>query len=265
MTAILREDPDEIAAEPAASVSPGLVRVIEHCLEKAPVERFQSASDVAFALEALETGARLLPDEPEAHSQLGIALLATGHAAEAARELARAVELDPASADRRGNLGTALILAGRTREAIVEYRTRVKMDGVSARAHSDLGTALLGIQDLTGAMSELQRAVELDPGRATVHSNLGYALQQTGRYARAIGEYREALRLDPKLAGAWINLATALARDPATRGEARAALVRARVLSPDDPRVKVNLEELDSLGSRPSQAGKRPAASGDVH
>jgi len=54
MTAILREDPPELTSAPA-TVSPGLARVIQHCLEKAPVERFQSASDVAFALEALET------------------------------------------------------------------------------------------------------------------------------------------------------------------------------------------------------------------
>jgi cytochrome c-type biogenesis protein CcmH/NrfG len=64
---------------------------------------------------------------------------------------------------------------------------------------------------------------------------------------RAIAEYREALRLDPKLASAWINLATVLARDPKTRAEARAALEKARALSPDDPRVKANLEELDGL------------------
>lgn len=64
---------------------------------------------------------------------------------------------------------------------------------------------------------------------------------------RAVGEYREALRIDPKLASAWINLATALARDPRTRAEARSALLRAKALSADDPRVKANLEELDAL------------------
>ena len=97
------------------------------------------------------------------------------------------------------------------------------------------------------ALSELRRAVQLDPSRASAHSNLGYALQQSGKVEPAIAEYREALRLDPKLASAWINLATALSRDPGTRREARAALERARALSPDDPRVKANLEELDAL------------------
>ena len=35
--------------------------------------------------------------------------------------------------------------------------------------------------------------------------------------------------------------------DPRTRPEARAALLRAKALSPDDPRVKANLEELDAV------------------
>jgi Flp pilus assembly protein TadD len=199
------------------------------------------------ALEALRKGVALLPAEPEAHSQLGVALLASGRAAEAVGELARAVELDPGNGARHGNLGTALIMAGRTKEAIGQYEERVRIDDGDARAHSDLGTALLGTENLERALSELRRAVLLEPRRAPFHSNLGYALQQAGRVDEAVREYREALRLDPGFASAWINLATALARDPRTRAEARAALVRARALSPDDPRVKANFEELDAL------------------
>jgi hypothetical protein len=54
MTAIIREEPPDLAAaSPATAVPPGLARVVHHCLEKSPAERFQSASDAAFALEAL--------------------------------------------------------------------------------------------------------------------------------------------------------------------------------------------------------------------
>jgi dipeptidyl aminopeptidase/acylaminoacyl peptidase len=52
MTAILKEDPPEFART-RAEIPPALDRIIRHCLEKNVAERFQSARDVAFALEAL--------------------------------------------------------------------------------------------------------------------------------------------------------------------------------------------------------------------
>ncbi len=50
--AILREDPPPIETGSAA-VSSTLDRVVRRCLEKEPSERFQTARDVGFALEAL--------------------------------------------------------------------------------------------------------------------------------------------------------------------------------------------------------------------
>src|SRR5271170_6341110 len=52
MTAILKEDPPELN-EMEHPVSPGLERIVRRCLEKQPEQRFQSAKDLAFALEAL--------------------------------------------------------------------------------------------------------------------------------------------------------------------------------------------------------------------
>jgi eukaryotic-like serine/threonine-protein kinase len=52
MSAILNEDPPEIS-QIVQTTPPGLRRVVHRCLEKNPDQRFQSASDLAFALEAL--------------------------------------------------------------------------------------------------------------------------------------------------------------------------------------------------------------------
>jgi serine/threonine protein kinase len=52
MSAILNEDPPGIS-QIVRSTPPGLQRVVHRCLEKNPEQRFQSASDLAFALEAL--------------------------------------------------------------------------------------------------------------------------------------------------------------------------------------------------------------------
>jgi len=52
MSAILREDPPDLSVT-NQNISPGLERIVRHCLEKNPEQRFHSAHDVAFALEAL--------------------------------------------------------------------------------------------------------------------------------------------------------------------------------------------------------------------
>jgi eukaryotic-like serine/threonine-protein kinase len=52
MTAILKEDPPELT-EINRNISPALERIVRHCLEKNPDQRFQSARDLAFNLEAL--------------------------------------------------------------------------------------------------------------------------------------------------------------------------------------------------------------------
>src|SRR5207253_7681631 len=47
--------PPDLSAT-SRSVSPAIERIIQHCLEKKVEERFQSARDLGFALEALSGG-----------------------------------------------------------------------------------------------------------------------------------------------------------------------------------------------------------------
>jgi eukaryotic-like serine/threonine-protein kinase len=52
MTAILKEDPPEITTT-GKPIAPALERIVRRCLEKKPLQRFQSARDLAFNLEGL--------------------------------------------------------------------------------------------------------------------------------------------------------------------------------------------------------------------
>jgi Tol biopolymer transport system component len=70
MTAILREDPAELPA----GTPPALDRIVRRCLEKSPDERFQSARDLAFALEALSgaSGAESAVTSAPRRSRVGV-------------------------------------------------------------------------------------------------------------------------------------------------------------------------------------------------
>jgi eukaryotic-like serine/threonine-protein kinase len=82
MNAILKEEPPEVQ-EAIPTLTPGLDRVVRHCLEKNPAQRFQSASDIAFDLETISsqsgTSSRLTAVTDERRSywkQAAAALLA---------------------------------------------------------------------------------------------------------------------------------------------------------------------------------------------
>ena len=64
MTAILREEPPEFS-DWGRNIPPALDRLVRHCLEKKPEQRFQSASDIAFDLQGT-SGALSQADAPAA-------------------------------------------------------------------------------------------------------------------------------------------------------------------------------------------------------
>lgn len=60
MTAILKEDPEPVESV-APSVPPSLARIVDHCLEKRPEQRFQTARDLAFNLDSISTSTGAAP------------------------------------------------------------------------------------------------------------------------------------------------------------------------------------------------------------
>ena len=75
MNAILKQEPPELGG----ALPPPLDRIIHRCLEKRPEERFQSASDLAFALESLSGSSerKAQPEAPRRH-YLRLIVLASG-------------------------------------------------------------------------------------------------------------------------------------------------------------------------------------------
>ena len=78
MTAILKEDPPEMTSG-GSGLSPALQHIVQHCLEKKPGERFQSARDIAFNLQAVSdslTGSRVAAAPARKDLRLWLAALA---------------------------------------------------------------------------------------------------------------------------------------------------------------------------------------------
>jgi len=158
----------------------------------------------------LENATKMCPDDAEAHSNLGNALLENGHLERAVESCIRAVEIKPHLAEAHNNMGNGLRLLGKLDEAIVSYLRAVQIQPGFATAHNNLGNALRGLGKLDDAIVSYRRALEVQPGSATAQNNLGTALRDLRRFDEAVVCYRRALELKHDYAEAHNNLGSTL-------------------------------------------------------
>ena len=182
------------------------------------------------ALRAMTQAATLLPDDAEAHSNLGNALRAQRRPDEAVASYRRALEIKPCYPEACINLGNVLLEQRQFDAAAASYRRALQDRPDVAQAHSNLGNALRGLGQLEEAAASYERALALEPNFAGAHSNLGDVLRELGRLEAAAASCRRALELQPDLAGAHNSLGNALLDlgqfAPATDSYRRAVALR---------------------------------------
>jgi len=203
----------------------------------------------------LEEAVRLEPKLAAAHEAMGFLHYQSGDRVAAARELARAVELD--SRNFLVHYYTAL-LAGQGGDEVDEpareasLRRAIELNPNFAPAHDALAGALIrNDRNKDEALKLITRAVQLEPGVTNYWLNLVQALLELNRA-------KEARRLAEKLSVEARNQeeqqrAKMMLRDVEQYERAEAAMVAAR----DKVRA-------DSAGARPRPQADQPHAEGTV-
>jgi predicted O-linked N-acetylglucosamine transferase (SPINDLY family) len=161
------------------------------------------------ALPAFQKVVALMPEDPEAHFNLGVILKGMGQHEKAVASYRKAIQLKPAYAEAHTNLGNTLKDLGQLDAALDSYRRALKIDPDSADAHNNLGTALKDLGLFDEAIASYRKAVALKPDFALAYYNLGNAQKELGQ-VDAVASYRKAVAIKPDFADAHNNLGTAL-------------------------------------------------------
>ena len=214
------------------------------------------------ALPALQKATEFLPDDAEAHCNLGNALKDLGQLDDAVASYRRALEIKPDYAEAHSNLGNALQDLGQLDDAVASYRRALEIKPDFAEAHSNLGNALKDLGQLDDAVASYRRALEIKPDYAEAHSNLGNALQDLGQLDDAVASYRRALEIKPDYAEAHSNLGNAL-KDLGQLDEAVASYRRALEIKPDYAEAHNNLGNALKDSGNSTSGGELPPGAGD--
>ncbi|RNJ72797.1 MAG: tetratricopeptide repeat protein [Thaumarchaeota archaeon S15] len=145
---------------------------------------------------ALAKGAPPDPEDLQARTMMGHALLALGRYADALDVFEKAVAADPKSADAHHGLGRALFMGGQHDKALEEYGRAIAYGANHFMAHLDKGTALAHMGRHKEAVAPLERACMIKPRNAEARLKAARALHGVGRHEEALKSCRRATELD---------------------------------------------------------------------
>jgi predicted O-linked N-acetylglucosamine transferase (SPINDLY family) len=198
------------------------------------------------ALDALQTAARLLPNDAGAHNNLGNALARLGRVDDALASYRQALLLSPNLAEAHNNLARAYLDLGQLDSAVASCGRAVQLKPRYADAHETLGNALLGLGKLEQASASYRQALKIKPNFADAHRNLGLALRLHGHTAEADASCRRALEIDPHSAATFVILADSNA-DRGQFAEAEALLRQAIAIEPESPEAWAGIVRLRKM------------------
>ena len=171
---------------------------------------FQLTGRLQESLIANQRAVAILPNDGEAHINLGNTLKELGRLEEAESSYSKAIAIKPDLAEAHINLGNTLKELGRLEDAEASYNKAIAIKPDLAEAHSNLGATLQTLGRLEEAEASCRKAIAIKPDYAQAHSNLGLTLKELGKLEEAEASCRKAIAIKPDLAEAHINLGNTL-------------------------------------------------------
>jgi len=128
---------------------------------------------------------------------LGLLLLRTRRAFEAAKVFSQVTTLFPQSPEAHNFLGDALTDSNQWEQAEAAYRAAIALDPNGYEPHTNLGSLLRLTGNLNESAAEQRKAIAIAPERYEAYINLANTLKDQGDFDEAIQNYRKGLAIHP--------------------------------------------------------------------
>ena len=198
-----------------------------HNLGAALIER----GDVASGLKSLHKALALAPQDLDCLVEAADATRALGRPADAVALYQKALLNDPRLIEAQNNLGNAYLELAQFADAAACYQNALQQRPGDAQILCNLSNAQRRLGRLEAALASSARAIAIEPGSSTAHNHHGLALAAMGRREEAAASFAQALALDPRCIDAINNLGNVL-RDLGRRREVLALYARAVDIDP---------------------------------
>ena len=202
------------------------------------------------ALDANERAVKLVPEDAEAHNNLGVTLRQLGRLEESSHSFRRAIALESKFSEAYDNLGTTLQELGKLEQAEVCVKQAIELKPDHADSHYNLGNTLRELGRLEDAASSYRQAIALEPGYSEAHNNLGATFKELMKLDKSEIHLRQAIAINPDFTEAHNNLGNTL-KELDRLEESEASFKQAIAINPDFVEAHNNLgntlQELDRL------------------
>ncbi len=162
--------------------------------------------EFALAMDDLNRGLALAPDQPQLLRLQAVALHQQGYFPAAAATWRQVLRSEPNDAAVHNNLGSALGAAGDMSGAVVALRRACELAPIRANYWYNLAKALEGVADARGACVALTQLLELTPEDAKARVLRAGTLKTLGRIKEAAADLRYVLVKYPDSVEAWSSL-----------------------------------------------------------
>lgn len=142
----------------------------------------------------------------EAHAQAARAAEKKDDFPVAVREYRTLAKMLPENAEVESNLGVALYFDHELRPAVAVLRKAIAINPSLVAPHLFSGLALVQLSNPDAAVPELEKAVKLAPTDPLAHTWLGYAYSAQGRNEDAVKQFEAASRIQPNNVDVWYAL-----------------------------------------------------------